>query len=190
MSLTKRPLSELQEEVILKNKNGISFLLAASIIWLGIAIIWYLPASDANHALYTFFATGPMLPLAWLFSKQFKTAWGIPDNPLNPLGLWLNFAQLFYFPFLFLIYARTPEDLVMGYAILTGAHFFPYGWLYNTKAYAVAAGIIAIGGTAMGGMDVHQSWIAIAMACSLLLLSAWAYIDYQKVAKASVKVVS
>ncbi|MEO0470322.1 MAG: hypothetical protein AAF206_11915 [Bacteroidota bacterium] len=190
MSLINRPLSELQEEVILKNKNGVSFLLAASIIWLGIALIWFLPGNDANHALYTFFATGPMLPLAWLFTKQFKAAWNIPDNPLNPLGLWLNFAQLFYFPFLFLIYSRTPEDLVMGYAILTGAHFFPYGWFYNTKAYAVMAGVIAIGATAMGVMDVAPSWIAIAMAGSLLVLSGWVYTDYQKVAKAAAKVLS
>ena len=48
------------------------------------------------------------MPLARLLSKPLRTIWTLPHNPLQPLGLWLNFAQLFYFPLLVFVYMRYP----------------------------------------------------------------------------------
>jgi len=33
----------------------------------------------------------------------------------------------------------------MAYAIITGAHLFPYAWFYEEKGYAVTAVIISVG---------------------------------------------
>jgi hypothetical protein len=67
------------------------------------------------------------------------------NNPLQPLGLWLNFAQLAYFPFLIFMLITYPDYFIMAYAIISGAHLFPYAWFYDEPGYAVAAFTIPAG---------------------------------------------
>lgn len=173
----------LQEEIIILNKNGINFLLAASLCWLLIATLWYLPLVEQSKPMFTFFAVAPMMPLAFLFSKVFKTSWNIVGNPLNSLGLWLNFAQLFYFPFVFIFFANNPVQMPMALAIITGAHFFPYAWFYQTKSYAFMAGFISISSAIIGNSSISNApmWIALMLSACLALQTAWAFIDYRKV---------
>lgn len=176
---------KLRDEIVIKNKNGINFILAASICWLIISIIWLLPFNNQTKALFTFFGTMPLLPLAFVFSKVFKTSWNIENNPLNSLGLWLNFAQLFYFPFIFFFFAYDPGKMAMAFAIITGAHFFPYGWFYQTKAYAIIAGLISVSSAIIGTRDIENPafWVCISVVFFLLILSGWIYRDYKKKVK-------
>ncbi|MCW5910745.1 MAG: hypothetical protein KIT62_06710 [Cyclobacteriaceae bacterium] len=140
----------LRIELSVKAKNGIDFIVAASLVWLVISYVWMLDLTAYNRAVLTFCVGAIMLPLAALFSRLFKTAWTLKNNPLNPLGLWLNFAQLFYFPFLFFTLLKMPEYFVMVYAIITGAHFFPYSWYYKNKLFAISAGVISVGAFLLG----------------------------------------
>lgn len=141
-AMNAKELNQLRLELALKAKNGIDFILAASIIWLMISYVWTLPYSDYNKSVITFIIGGLMLPVAWGLSKLLNTSWTIKNTPLQPLGLWLNFAQLFYFPFLILILLKSPQYFVMTYVIITGAHFSPYAWYYNEKSFAIMAGVI------------------------------------------------
>jgi len=84
-----------------------------------------LPFSSYDKSIFTFIIGSLMLPLALLISKFTKAEWSIKDNPLQPLALWLNLSQLFYFPFLVFILLQQPDYFVMTYVIITGAHFFP-----------------------------------------------------------------
>jgi hypothetical protein len=123
-----------------------------------------------------------MLPLAWAMSKVFKTNWAIKSNPLQPLGLWLNFAQLFYFPFLMFVYSKQPQYFIMTYAIITGAHFFPYAWFYRTKAFAYMAGIISVGAMLIGLRVGTQELYLIPgfVVASLVLLSVLLVVSYKQ----------
>lgn len=143
-SITTEELDHLRVDLSIKAKNGIDFMLAATIVWSCIAIIWTFDFSSYSKSVFTFMIGGLLLPLAFVFSKILKTEWKT-SNPLQPLGLWLNFAQLFYFPFLIFILIAYPDHFIMTYAIITGAHLFPYAWFYKEKAYVVAAGLISIG---------------------------------------------
>lgn len=40
---------------------------------------------------------------------------------------------------------KHPDYFIMAYAIITGAHLFPYAWLYNEIAYAIIAILISLG---------------------------------------------
>jgi hypothetical protein len=178
-----KSFKQLQEEIIILNKNGINFLLAASFSWLLIATIWYLPLAEQSKPMFTFFAVAPMMPLAFLFSKAFKTSWNIQGNPLNSLGLWLNFAQLFYFPFVFIFFASNPVQMPMALAIITGAHFFPYAWFYQTKSYAFMAGFISLSSAIIGTSSIANApmWIALILSVCLAIQTVWAFADYKKV---------
>ncbi|WP_226390313.1 DUF7010 family protein [Penaeicola halotolerans] len=173
----------LRDELSLRAKNGLDFTLAASVVWALIAIIWTIDEADAyDKSVLTFIVGGILLPLAFTFSKVLKTNWKVKNNPLQPLGLWLNFAQLFYFPFLFFCLLRYPQYFLMAYAIITGAHFFPYAWYYRTAWYAVFAGIVSFGALMIGyqAFTGEQFVIGIFTSACLALLSIFLYVDFNR----------
>jgi hypothetical protein len=180
-SVKQSDLDLLRLDLSIKAKNGLNFILAAALTWLLITWIWTLSYGAGTKALFTFYAGGIMLPLAWLFSRVLHTSWNMPDNPLQPLGLWLNFAQLVYFPILVFVYLRHPEYFIMVYVIITGAHFLPYAWFYNTRSYVVMAVLISVGTMWLGlRLPVEKLYlIPLFMSASLVVLGIWLLIDYR-----------
>jgi hypothetical protein len=74
--------------------------------------------------------------------------------------MWMNVAQVFYFPFLIFILLKSPDYFIMTFAIITGAHFLPYTWFYDEKAYAATAVVIPIGSLLITlNFDDQQIWI-------------------------------
>jgi hypothetical protein len=180
-----REMNQLRLELSVRAKNGIDFILAASIVWIAITYVWTLPYPSYNKSIITFMVGGVMMPLAILFSKLLKTEWTIKSNPLQPLGLWLNFAQLFYFPFLFFVLFKMSDYFVMVYVIITGAHFFPYAWFFKSVAYAIAAGVISIGAMILGLILTQENYylIPLFLSVSLLILAASLFMNYKSRAK-------
>ncbi len=180
--MDKGDFHKLHFELSVKAKNGIDFIVAAAIIWLAITFVWTLGISSYNKSVLTFIVGGFMLPLAFLFSKVFKTEWTVKNNPLQPLGLWLNFAQLFYFPFLVFTLIKMPDYFVMVYAIITGAHFFPYAWYYKVMPYAIMAGVISIGALLFGLILSSENMyiVSLFMSGCLVLLAALVYFSYRQ----------
>jgi hypothetical protein len=167
---------KLKLEIQLKAKKGIDFILAAGISWVGITLIWKYTTNTAyEKSVFTFVFGAILLPIAFGLSKLFKTEWKIKDNPLQPLGLWLNFAQLIYFPFLIFVLVRFPDYFIMAYAIITGAHLFPYAWFYDEIGYAVSAIIISVGSLLIA-LYVNPTdifYIPLFTAFTLLILGSW-----------------
>lgn len=180
--INQQQLDELRDELAIKAKNGLDFTCAASLVWLAIGFVWTLNISTYNQSILTFCVGAPMLPLAFALSKLFKTTWTIKTNPVQPLGLWLNFAQLFYFPLLFFVLGKMPLYFAMTYAIITGAHFFPYSWFYRNPLYAVFAGVISIGSLFLAlWLPNGQMYIVpFFMSASLTVLTILLYLNYQK----------
>jgi len=184
--MTTEKLDELRNELSIKAKNGIDFTIAASIIWLIIAYLWTLKFEAYNRSIFVFIAGAPLLPMAFLFSRILKTNWKITNNPIQPLGLWLNLAQLFYFPFLIFTMIKMPEYFIMVYAIITGAHLFPYGWFYKANWYSIISGIIVIGALLLGlNLSFEKMYfVALFTSVSLIILTLCLYFDTIKKAKA------
>ena len=175
-------LDKLRTELSIKAKNGLDFTCSASIVWLAISYIWTLDYTSHSKSILTFYVGVVMLPLAFLLSKVFKTTWTIKNNPLQPLGLWLNFAQLFYFPILFFVLSKMPDYFVMVYVIITAGHFFPYSWFYKNSLFAIVAGIVTISALFLGlKLPVEQVYIIpIFMSFSLIILTILLHFDYKR----------
>lgn len=169
---------ELKLQLQQKTKKWVDFIFAASVTWLLISWIWIFTINTAyEKSVFTFVIGAALLPLALGFSKIFKTQWKIKVNPLQPLWLWLNFAQLIYFPFLIFMLVKYPDYFIMSYAIITGAHLFPYGWLYDEIWYAIIGIIIAFGAMLLALFDYNSSIITIFT--SIMLLVLWILILYR-----------
>ncbi|GAB3569310.1 hypothetical protein GCM10027578_23460 [Spirosoma luteolum] len=182
---TSRELTILKLDLSAKAKNGINFILAAIIVWSLVTVVWTLPYTTNTKAIFTFIIGSLLLPLAWLFSRLLGTSWTIPDNPLQPLGLWLNLAQLLYFPILIFVFLRHVDYFLLVYVVITGAHFFPYSWFYSTRSYAVMAGLISVGTMLLGlYTQPEQAFLmpALLVGC-LVILVIWNVADYRKSAQ-------
>jgi hypothetical protein len=179
---SKAEVDKLRIELSVKCKNGLDFICSASIIWLAISYIWTLDFSSYNKSIFTFMIGAFMLPMAFLLSKVFKTSWVIKSNPLDSLGLWFNFSQLFYFPFLFFVLFKMPDHFTMVYVIITGGHFFPYSWYYKNNLYAFAAGVSTIGALLLGLRLTANNMFLIPLFFSLVLviLAISLYFDYKR----------
>lgn len=180
--MTNESLDELRISLSVKSKNGLDFTFSAGIVWIVIAWIWSLDFKSYDKSVFTFIVGALMIPLALLFSKLFKTLWTDRSNPLQPLGLWINFSQLFYFPFLVFSLIKFPDYFVMFYAIITGGHFFLFAWFYKTYLYAVFAGIISVGAMTLGLILPFEKmfFIPILMSASLILLTILLFLDSRK----------
>nr|WP_214607020.1 hypothetical protein [Hymenobacter arizonensis] len=80
----------------------------------------------------------------------------------------------------------------MTYAIITGAHFFPYAWFYRTKAFAYMAGVISVGAMLLGLRVGPQELYLIPgfVAGAMVVLSALLVIAYKQNAKLYLEPVS
>ncbi|KXH86885.1 hypothetical protein [Sporosarcina sp. HYO08] len=178
-------LSQMRKNLSIKSKNGISFLMAGSVIWGLITVIYLLPLDIREQNLLMLFSTGLMFPLSIVFSKLLHIDWKSKDNPLGELGLYLNLAQLVYFPMLFWMFVSSPYEMNLFFAMITAAHFFPFGWLYRTKLYTTFSPIIVLLvffiGTNLNGENLWM--IPCTMLVSLTFLNVFLFVDYRKKAE-------
>lgn len=180
--MEQHSLSKLKLEIQLQAKNGIDFILSAGILWLIISFLWTLNYTSYNKSILTFMVGAILLPLAFGLSKILKTNWKVKDNPLQPLGLWLNFAQLIYFPFLIFVLIKYPNYFIMAYAIITGAHLFPYAWFYDEIGYAVSAILISAGALLIAlNVEYEKIWfVPLFTSVMFFLLAVWIFISFKK----------
>ena len=190
--MNNNSIEKLKLDLSIRAKNGLDFIISACLLWVAITCIWTLQITSYDKGIITFIISSLMLPLAFFISRFLKTEWKIKDNPLQPLGLWLNFAQLFYFPFLVFILLKQPDYFVMTYVIITGAHFFPYAWLYNEKGFAIMAGIISISSLLFGLYLPIESmfYIPLFMSVMLVILAVWIFWSYNQKLKSAINIAS
>ncbi|WP_027963682.1 DUF7010 family protein [Halalkalibacillus halophilus] len=182
MSQSFNDLNEIRKDLSIRGKNGIPFILAAIIIWSIVTVIFLLPLDLHTQNIAMLFSTGLMFPLAILFSSVMKADWKLENNPFANLGVILNVAQLMYFPVIVWAISVSPEQAVVFFAIIVGAHFFPYGWFYNAKGYYVMAPVISVVVLFIEfivGSDLL--WVVpLSTAVLLGIVAAWLYNGYRR----------
>lgn len=175
-------VANAKKDMAIRGKKGIAFLSSALLIWLMITAIYMMPLDFKSQNIGLLIATGFMFPGALLASKIIGAEWKVEGNPLADLGLYLNLAQFMYFPILFLAFINRPEDFVVYFAIITGAHLFPYGWLYMAKMYYMIAPVISVGVMVINlVVQDAKSWmIPLYVVCLLLMLVIGLYLDVKR----------
>lgn len=183
-------MREMRESLALSTKKGISFTLAAMIIWIAIGMIYRTGMEVGTKNYIVFFAGGAMFPLSVGLSKLTGSQWNTNDHPLGPLGLILNIAQLMYFPIILWAFHQAPERFILFYGIITMAHLFPYGWLYKSRSYYTIAPVSSIGLLLFAGIGGEGTlWIAPAIVVlSLGVLSVALYFETEQLKSAGATV--
>ena len=143
-------LQELKADCGKKQKKGLPFILASVPLWLAIWVIHISSLPILTKNLCTFCCSAPLVPLAYFISKVIGVDFQNKENPLSKLGLIFTVNQIFYLLIVMWVYAAMPDKMVMVYAMVFGAHLFPYGWLYRSKAYYIFSVIVPLGALILG----------------------------------------
>lgn len=124
-------------------QRGIGMPMAGLLFWLGVAwLTRRFPAEQA--ALYSFFLTGVVFPIGMLFTRIAGGDLFAKSPGLTPLGALLAALQFFYWPMIILVFNLSPAWTPWVMAVLFGAHFLPYAWLYRSRAYAFLTISVAV----------------------------------------------
>lgn len=140
-------LEELRNDIIVKQKKGLPFIVTSVVIWLLITIVTTINVPIGTKNILVFCCSCPLLPFSWIIGKIIKVDIFSKENPLGQLGFLFTCNQLIYLLIVMWVFAAVPEKMVMVYAMVFGAHLLPYSWLYKSNAYkvfAIALPIIAL----------------------------------------------
>lgn len=132
-------LNELRRDCARRQKKGLHFIMASVLIWTAILCVHLTGLNPQAKNFLTFCCTGPLLPLAFGISKLIGVDFQGKDNPLTKLGMIFTLNQILYLLIAMWVYSAVPEKMLMVFSMIFGAHFLPYGWLYESKGYYVMA---------------------------------------------------
>lgn len=175
-------LNSLRQDCSIKQKKGLHFIIASIIIWAIVAMIHSTNLPILSKNFYTFFATAPLVPLAYLISKLIKVDFKDSSNPLNQLGIIFSINQILYLLIAMWIFPNVPDKMVMIIAMIFGAHLFPYGWLYQSKTYYIMAMIIPLIALFFG-TQYHPNILAFIMIGVEILFSVILYFEVRLLKK-------
>ena len=160
-------LEELRDSIVIEQKKGLPFIITSVVIWSLITIVSLFDIPVMTRNLLVFCCATPLLPLSYLIGKILKVDIFSKDNPLSKLGLLFTLNQLLYLLIVMWVYRAVPEKMVMVYAMVFGAHLFPYSWLYKSKAYMVFAIAIPIVSLILG---IMYSGLVVAVTLTIIEL--------------------
>lgn len=144
MKITKEEMAELKKEYARGQKCGAHFISASLLIWIFIAAVGFTHFSQYYKNVLSLYSSALLVPLALLFSKIYKIKFSDKENPLNSAGLIFALNQMLYLLLVILVWMIKPEQMLTAYAIVVGAHFFPYSWLYDSMTYRIVAILIPV----------------------------------------------
>ena len=90
------PLAEMKQDIAIRQKKGVHFILASVFIWAAILLVQLSSLPILTKNLLTFVFSTPLLPIAFLISRVINIDFSSQDNPLSKLGLLFSLNQVLY----------------------------------------------------------------------------------------------
>lgn len=142
--MNKEEMVRAKKDYAASQKCGAHFISASLIIWIFICVVNLLDLTQYCKNVLSLYSSALLVPLALLFSKIYKIRFSNKDNPLNSAGLYFALNQMIYLLVVILVWLIKPEQMITAYAIVVGAHFLPYSWLYDSLTYKLVAILIPV----------------------------------------------
>lgn len=147
---SKQILNELKVEYAVKQKKGLPFIMASAALWTIMLIAFLTDLDLAIKNMIAMCCSALLMPVGMLFGKIIKVNIFSKENPLSSLSVVAALNQLLYLPIVLWAMYEAPEKMIMTYAIVVGAHFLTYYWIYFSPTYFYAAIIIPIASLLLG----------------------------------------
>lgn len=175
-------LDELRLDCAITQKKGIHFIIASIFIWIAVTVIHLTSLPILTKNFYTFCATAPLMPIAFVISKLIKVDFTHKSNPLTKLGMLFSLNQILYLIIAMWVYSTSPKHMVMVLAIIFGSHLLPYGWLYKSLSYKIISVFVSIAALIIG-VIFEPYVLAITMVAIEIIFSGLLYLEVKRLPK-------
>lgn len=145
-------LDELRDDITIKQKKGLPFIIASVIIWFLISLVSLLDINIEMKNILVFCCSTPLVPISWFIGKKLSVDIFSKENPLGNLGFLFTMNQMLYILIVMWVFNAVPEKMIMVYAMVFGAHLLPYSWLYKSRGYAIFSIFIPILSLILGNL--------------------------------------
>jgi hypothetical protein len=162
-----KSLDQLKVEIIASSKRGYPILVAGALFFLVLAL---LPAVLPLRTVQLLWVLGLIVifPAGILLGRVLGIEVITRSNPLGTLGGLIAGTQAFYLPVFIAVYQFQPELLPLTIGALGGAHFLPYAWLYNSRAYLLIAMGAGLAAFILGGAFMASALLLVPLAIALV----------------------
>jgi hypothetical protein len=128
-------IEKVKLDLMIRTQRGIVMIYIGAIYWFMLGILSFVHMPIKLLGLFYLIGAGMLFPIGIVLSRLLKIDFAAKDNPLSNIAGFIGGMQMFFAPILVLIFLEEIEWLPFFVAILTGAHFFPFAALYNSKGY-------------------------------------------------------
>ena len=132
------------------HRGGAVYLAIEGILWLASASLG--AAGQIPAAMLLLLIGGMFIhPTAIAFSKLLKLPATDESNRLPILNTWIALTIPLGLPLIFMATAGGHENLFYpAFAVLVGAHWLPFAYIYSMKSFVVIAGMLVLSGVLFG----------------------------------------
>jgi len=150
-------LATAKQHLAASTRRGQPMIMAGLVFWACAELAyWLLPARLVPLAYL--FGTGMILPLGLLIAAVQKIDLFTKGNPLGALGGLVGAMQILFAPILVLVWKEQPDWLPFAVGALTGAHFLPFVWIYDSKTYLFQSIATVLAATVAGIFFMDEAY--------------------------------
>jgi hypothetical protein len=161
-------IEKVKLDLMVRTQRGIVMFYIGAVYWFILWILSFFHMPIKLLGLLYLIGAGMLFPLGVLLSRLLKIDFMAKDNPLSNIAGLIGGMQLFFAPILVLIFLEKIEWLPFFAAILTGAHFFPFTALYNSKGYVFQTISVVLLTTIIGFIWMEQIYHLLPFGLSVL----------------------
>ncbi len=138
----RKDVNRLKIDYAVRQKKGLPFILASAVLWT-VMLAAHLTSLDTSvKNIVAMCCSALLVPVALLFGRIVRVDIFSRENPLSSLSVVAALNQLLYLPIVLWAMYEAPDKMIMIYAMVVGAHFLPYYWIYFSPTYFYASILI------------------------------------------------
>lgn len=178
----KQVLNKMKIEYAVKQKKGLPFIMASFVLWTIMLIAFLTNLDIAAKNMIAMCCSALLMPVGMLFGKIIKVDIFSKENPLSSLSVIAALNQLLYLPIVLWAMYAVPDKMIMTYAIIVGAHFLTYYWIYFSPTYFYASIIIPIVSLVLG-IYFNQVIVCLAFVIFDIIICLLLCLEYKQAKK-------
>src|SRR5690625_3800037 len=132
-------LTQLRQDLSHRTGRGLNAIVAGIFLWAAFTVLGVFITDSYTLALIYVFGAGLLFPLSLLVSKPLGLDPFAADNPLGTLAGLLGAMKILFIQLMIGAILSVPDMVPWFLAVLVGSHFLPFSWVYESRAYIVAA---------------------------------------------------
>ena len=179
---TFRSVNRIKLEYAVKQKKGLPFIMASLVLWTIMLIVFLTDLDISYKNAIALGCSVLLMPLGMLFAKILKIKIFAKESPISALSTIAALNQVLYLPIVIFIMYTIPDKMIMTYAMVVGAHFLTYYWIYFSPTYFYASIIIPVTSLILG---IYCTTVAVCIAFIAfdVLICALLYLENKQASK-------